>query len=134
MSEDIAEGGLDSRPMTAVEYAKVHAILERIDGLRRSMTATAVVGAAVSCFSFVYTGLHVDSKTGYFALSYTADTLARALLYSIFAFLPFILVLGFFSNHVNMHIDELASGRYERRILLDSVITDHVATGQNASK
>jgi hypothetical protein len=117
---------LDIRPMTAGEYAKVQAVLGRINGLRRAMVTTAVVGMAISLFTFVYTGLHLNSVTGYFMVSYTAKTLAAALLYSIFAYLPVILVLGYFSNHVNKHIEKLAKGSYEKTIVLDYLMSEHV--------
>ncbi len=126
MSEANPEAMLDSHPMTAGEYAKVQAVLRRIDGLRHAMFATAIVGVAVSTFSFVYTGLRIDSATGIFTIRYTADTLARALLYSIFLYLPVILILGYFSNHVNKHLELLASGKYEKTIVVDYMIPDEV--------
>lgn len=113
--------------MTGAEYAKVQAVLQRINGLRRAMVATTAVGVAVSSFLFVYTGLHVD-KSGYFIVSYTAQTLASALLFSIFAFLPAILILGYFSNHVNTHIEGLAKGKYEKTIVLDYLMSEHVTS------
>jgi len=91
------------------------------------MFATAAVGVAVSTFTFVYTGLHFD-KSGYFVVSYTAKTLASALLFSIFVFLPAILILGYFSNHVNAHIEDLAKGQHEKTIVLDYLMSDHVTS------
>jgi hypothetical protein len=119
---------LYSHPMTAGEYAKVHAILQRISGLRRAMITTALVGVAVSTFSFVYTGLRIDPRTSLFTVSYTAETLARALLYSIFLYLPVILILGYFSNKVNRQVEQLANGRYEKTIVVPFVLPDSIGT------
>jgi choline-glycine betaine transporter len=119
------EPGIEARPLTGTEYAKVQAVLQRIEGLRRAMIATTAVGVVVSSFIFIYSGLHFD-KSGYFVVSYTAKTLASALLFSIFVFLPAILILGYFSNHVNAHIDDLAKGQYEKTIVLDYLMSDHV--------
>jgi len=120
--------------MTAGEYAKVHAILEKIEGLRRAMIITAIVGAAVSTFSFVYTGLRIEGKTGFFVIDYTANTLATALLFSIFLYLPVILILGFFSNRVNSLLEQLANGRYERTIVVPFVIPDQIGAEQKERK
>ncbi|HUI86901.1 MAG TPA: hypothetical protein VLY21_07075 [Nitrososphaerales archaeon] len=134
MSDANPEAALDSHPMTAGEYAKVQAIVRRVEGLRRAMLATALAGMAVSTFSFVYTGLRINSATGFFTIRYTADTLARALLYSIFLYLPVILILGFFSNRVNKHLEQLASGRYERTIVVDYLLPDEVRPGAQEKK
>lgn len=70
--------------------------------------------------------MRIDAETGFFFIDYTANTLARALLYGIFVYLPVILILGFFSNRVNMHLEELASEWYERRIVVVYVLPDSV--------
>ncbi len=108
MSQEKTEG----HPMAAIEYVKVRAVLERITGLRRAMTATAVIGAATSAyvFFFVAIGELVMFKTSAFS---------DGIQYGVASFAPFIALIGYLSYRVNRHIDRLSRGKYEPPMIIE---------------
>jgi hypothetical protein len=98
--------------MTAQEYAKVRAILERIAGLRRAMTATAVIGVLASILAWLFV-------TSFELLTLNASAFGLGLEYGIVAFVPFIAIIGYFSYRVNRHIDRLSRGKYEPPMMIE---------------
>ena len=98
-------------PISAEEYAKVRAVLERIEGLRRAMVAIIAIGLFCSFLAWFL------SLVSYiFAYPYSSNPVNpfySALVYAVLVFIPFLLLTGYFSYRVNRHIERLSRGKYE---------------------
>ncbi len=101
----MTQEGAEVHPLTADEYERVRAVLARIAGLRRAMTATAIIGVVASWIVF----LAVTSSE---VLAFDTAVFWLGLASSIAAFAPFIGIIGYFSYRVNRHIDRLGKGKY----------------------
>lgn len=113
--QSIGENKPEVHPISASEYAKIHAILQRIAGLRRAMAATALLGVAVSSFVFLYAVSYGIIQF----LSEPGRIFSQALQYGIISFVPFIAIMGYFSYRVNKHIEKLSKGKYEPPIIIE---------------
>ena len=96
-----------STVMTAQEYAKITAVVQRINGLRQAMWAAGISAVILSLMVFVsvYAGQYLVSSS----LAYR-----DGLTYGGLTLLPFVLIIGFLSYRVSVYVARLSVGKFER--------------------
>lgn len=98
--------------MRAAEYAKIHAVKERIAGLRRGMVAVAIGGVVTSTVVFWLSFFVFITQ---FRPSFVGDAIQLGFI----TWLPFIALIGYLSYRVNRYIERLSQGKFEPRRVIE---------------
>jgi multisubunit Na+/H+ antiporter MnhC subunit len=114
LSQGPPPAAVPDHTLNAQEYAKIQAVLAKIDGLRKTIMGVGLAGLITSFLTFIFTANYLSEfNTGYTTHYDTQAILGYSVLTAFVIYVPFLAVMAYFSLRVNRHIERLTRGKYE---------------------